>query len=108
MAYGRSLGRYLNYFGQVRANGPAPAFNELATLAQDRAGSHGPVTERPFGVGKSHVRPPRYDTRMSPEDIWQFMAQRAAEVAQRRAIFDAVVAMPSSNWGRGLHPRHAP
>jgi hypothetical protein len=32
---------------------------------------------------------------VSPEDIRRFMAQRTAEVAQRRAIFDAVVATPT-------------
>jgi hypothetical protein len=31
----------------------------------------------------------------SPDDIRRFMAQRAAEVAQRRAIFDAAVATPT-------------
>jgi hypothetical protein len=30
-----------------------------------------------------------------PEDIWRFRAQRAAEVVQRRAIFDAAVATPT-------------
>jgi hypothetical protein len=53
------------------------------------------VTEQPFGVGKLHVRPPRWDTRVSPEDMWRFLMQRAAEVAQRRAIFDAAVATPT-------------
>jgi hypothetical protein len=33
---------------------------------------------------------------VSPEDIRPFMAQRAAEVAQRCAIFDAAVAMSAS------------
>ena len=37
MTYGRSLERYLKHFGQVRADGSAPAFNEWFTLAQDRA-----------------------------------------------------------------------
>jgi hypothetical protein len=32
---------------------------------------------------------------VSPEDIRRLMAQRAAEVAQRRAIFDATVATPT-------------
>jgi hypothetical protein len=32
---------------------------------------------------------------VSPEDIRRFMAQRAAEVAQRRAIFDAAVTPPT-------------
>jgi hypothetical protein len=35
MTYGRSLGRYLKHFGQARAGGSAPAFTELATVAQD-------------------------------------------------------------------------
>jgi hypothetical protein len=50
------------------------------------------LTKRPFGVGKPHVRPPRCDTRVSPEDMRRLMAQRAAEVTQRRATFDAAVA----------------
>jgi hypothetical protein len=32
---------------------------------------------------------------VSPEDVQWFMAQRASEVAQRRAIFDAAVATPT-------------
>jgi hypothetical protein len=32
---------------------------------------------------------------VSLEDIRRFMAQRAAEVAQRRAFFDAAVATPT-------------
>ena len=50
------------------------------------------MTKWPFVVGKPHARPPRCDTRVSPEDMEWFMAQRAAEVAQYRAIFDAMVA----------------
>jgi protocatechuate 3,4-dioxygenase beta subunit len=95
MTNGRSLGRYLKHFDRARADGSAPAFTEWAALAQDRAGWWKLVTKRPFDVGKPHVRPPRCDTRVSPEDIWRFMAQRAAEVAQRRAIFDAAVATPT-------------
>jgi hypothetical protein len=53
------------------------------------------LTKRPFGVGKPHVRSPRCDTRVSPDDMRRFMAPRAAEVAQRRAIFDAAVATPT-------------
>jgi hypothetical protein len=49
------------------------------------------VTERPFGVGKPHARPPRCETRLSPESIRRFLAQSAAEIAQRHAIFDAAV-----------------
>jgi len=95
MTYGRSLKRDLKHFGQARAGGSASAFTESATLAQDRAGWRMLVTKRPFGVGKPHMRPPRCGTRVSPEDIRRFMAQRAAEVAQRRAIFDAAVATPT-------------
>jgi hypothetical protein len=53
------------------------------------------ATERTFGVGKSHVRPSRFDSRVLPEDMRRFMAQRAAKVAHRRAIFDAAVATPA-------------
>jgi hypothetical protein len=38
MTYGRSLERYLKHFGKARADGSAPAFTELATLAQDYTG----------------------------------------------------------------------
>jgi hypothetical protein len=79
---------------QARAGGSAPAFTEWATIAQDRAGWQKLLTERPFGVGKPRLRPPRCDTRVSPEDRRRFILQRAAEVAQRRAIFDAAVATP--------------
>jgi hypothetical protein len=95
MTYGRSIGRSLKHFGKARADGSAPAFTRWATLAQDCAGWRRLVTERPFGVGKPHARPPRCGTRESPEDMRRFMAQRAAEVAQRRAIFDAAVATPT-------------
>jgi hypothetical protein len=94
MTYGRSLERYLKHFGQARAGGSAPAFTEWVTLAQDRARWRMLMTKRPFGAGKPHVRPPRCDTRVSPEDIWWFMVQRAAKVAQRCAIFDTAVATP--------------
>jgi hypothetical protein len=76
-------------------DGSAPAFTEWATLAQDRAGWRVLVTKRPFGVGEPQVRPPRCDTQVSPEDMRRFMAQRAAEVTQYRAIFDAAVATPT-------------
>jgi hypothetical protein len=53
------------------------------------------MTKRLIGVGKPHVRPPRCCARVSPEDIRRSMAQRAAEVEQRRAILDFVVATPT-------------
>jgi hypothetical protein len=95
ITYGRSLERYLKRFGQARADGSAPALTEWATLAQDRAGWHKLLTERLFNVGNPHVQPPRCGTRVSSEDMRRFMAQRAAEFAQRRAIFDAAVAAPT-------------
>ena len=95
MAYGRSLERHFKHFGQARDDGSAFAFTEWATLAQDRAGWRKLVTKRPFDIGKPHVRPPRCDTRVSPEDRRRFMAQRASEVAQRRALFDAAIATPT-------------
>jgi hypothetical protein len=76
MTYGQSLERHLNYFDLPTE------FTEWARLAQDRAGWHGLVTTPPF------VRQPRGDTRVTPEDRRRAVAQRAAEIAERRAIFD--------------------
>ena len=95
MTYGRSLERHLKHFGQARADGSAPAFTEWAALAQNRAGWRKLLTERPFDNGKPHVRPPRCNTRVSPEDMRRLMSQRAAEVAQRRALFGAAVVSPT-------------
>jgi hypothetical protein len=67
MTYGRSLKRYLKHFRQACAGGSALALTESATLAQDHAGWRRLMIKRPFSVGKPHVRPPRCDTRMSPE-----------------------------------------
>ena len=95
LVYYRSLERHLKHFGQARADGFALAFTEWGTLAQDFAGWRRHMTERPLGVGKPHARPPRCDTRVSPANRRRFMAQRAAEVAQRRALFDAAIATPT-------------
>jgi len=40
-------------------------------------------------IGKPFVRQPRGDTRVTPEDKRRAVAQRAAEIAERRAVFDA-------------------
>jgi hypothetical protein len=95
VTYGKSLGRYLKHFAQARAGGSAPAFTKWTNLVQDRAGWRKLVTKRPFGVGKPHERPSLCGTKVPPEDIRRFMAQRATDVAQRRAIFDAAVATPT-------------
>jgi hypothetical protein len=91
MTYGRSLERHLKNIGLEHADGLALAFTEWATLAQDRAGWRTLVTKHPFDIGQPHVRQPRCDTRVSPEDKRRFFAQRAAEAEQRRALFDAAV-----------------
>jgi hypothetical protein len=90
MTYGRSLERHLKDVGLEHADGLALAFTEWATLAQDRTGWRTLVTKLPFDIGQPHVRQPRCDTRVSPEDKRYFFAQRAAEAEQRRALFDAL------------------
>jgi len=62
---------------------------EWAHLAQDRAGWQKLVTMPPFAINKRFVRQPWGDTRVTPEDKRQAVAQRAAEIAERRAAFDA-------------------
>ena len=48
------------------------------------------LTLTPFvNIGKPFVRQPRGDSRVTPEDKRRAVAQRAAEVAERRAAFDA-------------------
>ena len=70
-------------------------FTEWARLAQDRAGWHKVVATPPFAIGKLFVRQPPGDAGVTPEDRRRAVAQRAAEVAERRAVFDA----NNSNWG---------
>ena len=62
---------------------------EWPRLAQYRVGWHKSVTTPPFAIGKPLVRQPRGDTRVTPEDRRRAVAQRAAEIAERQAIFDA-------------------
>ena len=87
MNYGRSLQRHvqrhMNHF-----NLPT-VFTEWAHLAQDRAGWHRLATEPPFAIGIPFVRQPRGDTKVTPEDKRRAVAQRAAEVAEWQAVFDA-------------------
>ncbi len=47
------------------------------------------LTEPPFKLGKPFVRQPRGDTRATPEDKQRLAEQRAAEIAKRRANFNA-------------------
>ena len=77
MTYGRSLERHLKYFGLVDA------------LAQDRAGWLKLVTKAPFSIGKPQLRPPRCDTRVTPEEKRSFLARRTQETEKRRALFNA-------------------
>jgi hypothetical protein len=92
MTYGRSLERHLTHFGILDADGAPLAFTDWAPLAQDRAGWRKLVTKPPFAIGKPHLRQPRCDTRVMPGDKQRFMAQRAAETAERRALFEAAAA----------------
>ena len=88
MTYGRSLEWRLEYFGLADDGGKAITFSEWATLAQDRAGWK-LVTKAPFDIGKPQLRPPRCDTRVTPEEKRSFLARRAQETEQRRALFNA-------------------
>ena len=54
-------------------------------LAEARHG----ITEVPFDIGKPQLRPPRCDTRVAPEEKRRFLARRAQETEQRRALFNA-------------------
>jgi len=76
MTYGRSLQRHLYHFGL-----PA-VFTEWAHLAQDRAGWQKLVTTPPFAIGKPFEGGGDSGGRRA-------VAQRAAEIAERRAVFDA-------------------
>ena len=69
--------------------GKAITFSKWAALAQDRAGWLKLVTKAPFNIGKPQLRPPRCDTRVTPEEKRRFLAQRARETEQRRALFNA-------------------
>jgi len=44
---------------------------------------------RPFDIGKPQLRPPRCDTRVTPEEKRRLLARRAQETEQRRALFNA-------------------
>ena len=44
------------------------------------------IPDAPFSIGKPQLRPPRCDTRVTPEEKRRFLAQRAQETEQRRAL----------------------
>ena len=80
----------VKYFGLVDDGGKVISFSEWATLAQDRAGWLKLVTKVPsFDIGNPQLRPPRCDTRVTPEEKRRFLARRAQETEQRRALFNA-------------------
>ena len=70
-------------------SGKAISYSEWATLAQDRAGWLKLVTKVPFDIGKPQLRPPRCDTRVTPEEKRSFLVRRVQETEQRRALFNA-------------------
>ena len=88
MTYGISLERHLKYCGLVEDSGKVVTFSEWATLAQDqdRAGWLKLVTKAPSNIGKPQLRPPRCDNKVTPEEKRRFLAQRAQETEQRRAL----------------------
>jgi hypothetical protein len=59
--------------------------------------------EAPFDIGQPHVRQPRCDTRVSPEDKRCFFAQRAAEAEQRHALFDAAALLQQQHFMNSFH-----
>ena len=70
---------------------PSPNSPGLShSRAQDRADRGKRLMKHPSSVSKPHVR--KRDTRLTPEDKQQFVAQRAAEATERRALFDAATA----------------
>jgi hypothetical protein len=91
MNYGRSLERHLKYF-----NLPL-SFTAWAPIAQDRAEWRKLVTKPPFEIGKPCVRQPRCDTRVTPEEKRLYFERKTAEIAERRAIFDATAADANNN-----------
>jgi len=54
-----------------------------------RAGWLKLVTKAPFNIGKPPLRPPRCDTRVTSVEKRRFLARRAQEIEQRRALFNA-------------------
>ena len=64
--------RHPKHFGLVDDVGKAITLSEWATLAQDRAGWLKIVTKVPFDIGKPQLRPPRCDTRVTPEETRRF------------------------------------
>ena len=89
MTYGRSLERHLKHFGLMDDGGKAITSSEWETLAQDRAGWLKLVTKLPFDIGNPQLRPPRCDTRATPEEKRRSLARRARETEQLRALFNA-------------------
>lgn len=74
---------------------PSPNSPGLShSRAQDRADRRKRLMKHPSSVSKPHVR--KRDTRLTPEDKQQFMAQRVAEATVRRALFDAATAAASA------------
>ena len=86
MTYGRSLERHLKHFDLMDDGGKAITFSEWATLAQDRAGWLKLVTKVPFDIGKPQLRPPRCDTRVTPEEKRRSLARRVQETEQARPL----------------------
>ena len=59
------------------------------TPGQDRVGWHEFVTTPPYAIGRPFAQQSRGDTGVTLEDRGRAVAQRAAKIAERRAVFDA-------------------
>ena len=83
MTYGRSLKRHLK-----RLVLPL-AYTDSAHIAQSRTEWYKRATKPPFTIGKPFLRRPRGDSRRTAEQKHMDKTRRAAEEAERRAVFDA-------------------
>jgi len=79
LTYGRSLERHLKQSDHLFGMGNPGAGPRWLKL----------VTKVPFGIGKPQLRPPRCDTRVTPEEKRRFLARCTQETEQRRALFNA-------------------
>ena len=76
----------------LRSRGRQRKSDQLFGMGNTGAGPRGwlkLVTKVPFDIGKPQLRPPRCDTRVTPEEKRRFLARRAQETEQRRALFNA-------------------
>ena len=76
LTYGRSLERHLKQSDHLFGMGNPGAGPRWLKL----------VTKVPFGIGKPQLRPPRCDTRVTPEEKRGFLARRPLQRRSRRRM----------------------